>query len=75
MQSGVNPVTLRFLSPSKKQGKEKRNKHVEADPQKQQVVDCGTKGAWKADASETAKCVICDETSACIKKCYDSPLH
>ena len=72
MQSGVNPVTLRFLSPSKKKAKEKI---VEADPQKQQVVDYGTKGAWKADASETAKCVICDETSACIKKCYDSPLH
>ena len=32
MQSGVNPVTLRFLSPSKKKAKEKRNKHVEADP-------------------------------------------
>ena len=43
--------------PSQKKAKEKRNKQVEADPQKQQVADCGTKGAWKADASETAKCV------------------
>ena len=33
-----------------------RNKHVEAD-QKQQVVDCGTKQAWKTDTSEAAKCV------------------
>ena len=33
-----------------------RNKHVEAD-QKQQVVDCGTKRAWKTDASGAAKCV------------------
>ena len=35
---------------------EKRNKHVEAD-QKQQVVDCGTKRAWKTDTSGTARCV------------------
>ena len=33
-----------------------RNKHVEAD-QKQQVVDCGTKRAWKTDTSGAAKCV------------------
>ena len=35
-----------------------RNKHVEAD-QKQQVVDCGTKRAWKTDTSGAAKCAPC----------------
>ena len=29
---------------------------VEAD-QKQQVVDCGTKRAWKTDTNGTARCV------------------
>ena len=39
MQSGINPVTLRFASPSCKKAKEKRNKRLEADSQKQQVVE------------------------------------
>ena len=50
-----------ILSPYVKVRKSKvkmRNKHVEAD-QKQQVVDCGTKRAWKTDTSGAAKCVPC----------------
>ena len=53
-----------FVIESNEKGGERRNKHVEADEKqnlRQEVVDCGTKRAQKADTSETAKCVICNE--------------
>ena len=77
MQSGINPV---YVQVRKSKAKTSKKRHVEAD-QKQQVVDCGTKRAWKTDASGIAKCVPLYVTNKAYevrqveRNVYHSPLH
>ena len=76
MQSGINPV---YVQVRKSKAKTSKKRHVEAD-QKQQVVDCGTKRAWKTDASGIAKCVPLYVTNKAyevrqVENVYHSPLH
>ena len=76
MQSGINPV---YVQVTKSKAKT-RKKHVEAD-QKQQVVGCGTKRAWKTDTSGIEKCVPLYVTNKAYevrqveRNVYHSPLH